>query len=54
LVERAFVLVPLVVIAPGLRHPVLDNTVSEFLSELSDEERSGVRLFTAPNWIAQE
>lgn len=54
LVERAFVLVPLVEIAPDLRHPSLDTTVRDLLAQLSDEERSGVRLFAAPNWIAQE
>jgi 2-amino-4-hydroxy-6-hydroxymethyldihydropteridine diphosphokinase len=54
LAERAFVLVPLVEIAPELRHPVLGATVSELLSELTDEERAGVRRFAAPDWIAQE
>lgn len=52
--QRAFVLVPLVEIAPDLRHPALGATVSELLSELTDEERSGVRLFAAADWIAQE
>jgi 2-amino-4-hydroxy-6-hydroxymethyldihydropteridine diphosphokinase len=54
LVERAFVLVPLAEIAPDLPHPALGATVRDLLTQLSDEERSGVRLFTAPNWIAQE
>lgn len=38
--ERAFVLVPLNEIAPGLVHPVLGRTVSELLRELPD--KSGV------------
>lgn len=51
---RAFVLVPLVEIAPNLRHPLLHDTASDFLSQLDDEDRSGVRLYTGPEWIAQE
>jgi len=54
LTMRAFVLVPLVEIAPDLRHPVLHVTVTELLSYLTDEDRSGVRLFAGLGWIAQE
>jgi 2-amino-4-hydroxy-6-hydroxymethyldihydropteridine diphosphokinase len=51
LAERAFVLVPLVEIVPDLRHPALQVTAREMLSELTDEERAGVRLFAGPDWI---
>ena len=44
LAERAFVLVPLNEIAPGLRHPVLKKTVAELLAEPPDT--TGVRLWT--------
>lgn len=40
--ERAFVLVPLNEIAPGLKHPVLGKTIAELLAELPD--RAGVKL----------
>ncbi|MEW6716071.1 MAG: 2-amino-4-hydroxy-6-hydroxymethyldihydropteridine diphosphokinase [Chloroflexota bacterium] len=42
LAERAFVLLPLTDIAPALRHPVLDLTVSEMLANVVLE---GVRLY---------
>jgi 2-amino-4-hydroxy-6-hydroxymethyldihydropteridine diphosphokinase len=41
--ERRFVLVPLVEIAPRLRHPVLEKTATELLAETKD--RSTVRQF---------
>ncbi len=37
LAHRRFVLAPLTEIAPGLRHPVLDNTMTELLAALLDE-----------------
>jgi 7,8-dihydro-6-hydroxymethylpterin-pyrophosphokinase len=40
LVERAFVLIPLVEIAPGLVHPVSGKTVKELLDGL--KEKPGV------------
>jgi 2-amino-4-hydroxy-6-hydroxymethyldihydropteridine diphosphokinase len=40
--ERAFVLVPLAELAPGLRHPVLRRTVSDLLQEV---DASGVKVF---------
>jgi 2-amino-4-hydroxy-6-hydroxymethyldihydropteridine diphosphokinase len=52
--ERAFVLVPLVEIAPALRHPAFPGTTRDLLADLSDQERSGVRRFSTPGWSAQE
>ncbi len=40
--ERAFVLIPMNEIAPGLKHPVLGKTIAELLAELPD--RTGVKL----------
>ena len=37
LIERAFVLIPLVEIAPDLEHPVNHKTVKELLAELKDK-----------------
>lgn len=42
--ERAFVLVPLADLAPDLRHPVLQKTVSEMLASV---ERGEIRPFEA-------
>jgi 2-amino-4-hydroxy-6-hydroxymethyldihydropteridine diphosphokinase len=42
LAERAFVLVPLAGLAPGLRHPVIGKTVSELLASVDASE---VRTF---------
>ncbi len=44
--ERRFVLVPLCEIAPGLRHPVLRQTVAELLA--GSEDHSMVRRWTPP------
>ncbi len=54
LAQRAFVLVPLAEIAPELRHPVLSASARDLLAQLSDEDRSGVRRYVGPEWIAQE
>ena len=43
LVERAFVLVPLTEIAPGLVHPVIRKKISKLLAEVKDV--NGVRKF---------
>lgn len=45
LAERAFVLVPLADLAPGLRHPVLGHTIAALLAAV---DRSGVRLCSPP------
>ncbi|MFC1944349.1 2-amino-4-hydroxy-6-hydroxymethyldihydropteridine diphosphokinase [Chloroflexota bacterium] len=45
LAKRAFVLVPLAEIAPGLIHPVLGKTVDELLAEATGRE--GVRRISA-------
>ena len=41
--DRAFVLVPLVDIAPNWRHPVLGKTARQLLAAVPDAEISGVR-----------
>lgn len=40
--DRAFVLVPLAEIAPGLVHPVLGKSMSELLEEVPGKEKDGV------------
>lgn len=44
--RRAFVLKPLFEIAPHWRHPILGRTVTEMLSDLTENERSDVKLLT--------
>lgn len=41
--DRAFVLIPLMEIAPDWRHPVLGKTVTELHAELTAEDLDGVR-----------
>lgn len=41
--DRAFVLVPLADVAPDWRHPVLDQTVTQMLAVLPDQETRDVR-----------
>jgi 7,8-dihydro-6-hydroxymethylpterin-pyrophosphokinase len=43
--ERRFVLVPLAELAPDLRHPVLQKTVTELLNQ---REEGGVELYAPP------
>jgi 2-amino-4-hydroxy-6-hydroxymethyldihydropteridine diphosphokinase len=50
LAERAFVLVPLVELAPDLRHPVLGKPVGELLSALDEAALSGVRRIELRGW----
>jgi len=51
LAERAFVLVPLVDLAPDLCHPVLGQTAAELLAGL---DRSGIRPYDPPDTGSQE
>lgn len=44
---RAFVLVPLCDLAPSWGHPVLQKSATELLDALSEDERAGVRPFSA-------
>lgn len=41
--ERAFVLVPLMDIAPDWRHPALNKTISELFAALEPEQLAGIR-----------
>ncbi|NDR56851.1 2-amino-4-hydroxy-6-hydroxymethyldihydropteridine diphosphokinase [Pseudoruegeria sp. M32A2M] len=41
--DRAFVLVPLVEIAPDWRHPVLRRSARELLEELTEDQLAGIR-----------
>lgn len=50
LAERAFVLVPLAELAPGLRHPLLGKTVRQLLSAVGGE---GVVEVAARGWESQ-
>jgi 2-amino-4-hydroxy-6-hydroxymethyldihydropteridine diphosphokinase len=45
LAERAFVLVPLADLAPGLVHPVLGRTMADLLASI---DAGGIQLYTAP------
>ena len=47
LAERAFVLVPLVELAPELRHPLLGKTTKELLASLGEK---GVRKIAPRGW----
>ncbi len=40
---RAFVLVPLAEVAPGVLHPVLNRTVQDLLRSLPEEDLKGIR-----------
>ncbi|MBM9596284.1 2-amino-4-hydroxy-6-hydroxymethyldihydropteridine diphosphokinase [Roseitranquillus sediminis] len=44
--ERAFVLVPLVEIAPDWRHPVLDRSAQELLAALPAKARAAIKPLT--------
>jgi 2-amino-4-hydroxy-6-hydroxymethyldihydropteridine diphosphokinase len=46
--ERAFVLIPLVEIAPEVTHPILRRSTSDLLLALPD--RRGVNLYASPGW----
>jgi len=50
--QRAFVLVPLAEVAPGLVHPQIGSSVTQLLQALDEGERAGVRLYARPEWIA--
>ncbi len=51
--ERAFVLVPLLEIAPGLRHPTLHETVRELLAALGDVSAQLLQI-AGPEWATGE
>lgn len=46
--ERAFVLIPLCVLAPELRHPGLGVSIRALEARLSDHDRAGVRPWPRP------
>jgi len=48
--ERAFVLLPLVDVAPGWRHPALRRTATELLAALPHEARAGIEVLAEPGW----
>ncbi len=50
--ERAFVLVPLVEIAPALRHPSRDRAMAELLAALGDTS-TAVRRVSGPDWARE-
>jgi 2-amino-4-hydroxy-6-hydroxymethyldihydropteridine diphosphokinase len=47
LAERAFVLVPLAEIAPGVRHPMREQTIAELAAAVGE---AGVRLIKGAGW----
>jgi len=51
LAQRAFVLVPLVDLAPDLRHPVLGQTLADLLARL---DRSAIHPYQPPETGSQE
>lgn len=47
--DRAFVLVPLLDVAPDWRHPILDRSIAEMCAALPDEMRAEVVRLTRPD-----
>ena len=52
LAGRAFVLLPLVDVAPGWRHPSLRRTAAELLAALPHADRAGIEVLAEPGWRA--
>jgi 7,8-dihydro-6-hydroxymethylpterin-pyrophosphokinase len=50
MVQRAFVLVPLAELAPGLVHPTLKITIGDLARQVEGKE--GVKLWSAPPHLA--
>lgn len=50
--ERAFVLLPLVDVAPHWRHPALGRTAAELLATLPPVARTGIEVLAEPGWWA--